>query len=145
MAAPSASLLIQRVDWLPDLGILIRVDTEPVLIWLLDGMPPELERCVLAHELRHAADHFPTDAIPPLLRAWHEEHVDRDAARTLVPAGELAAWLADRTRTGESVSVRDVADQWDVTSRYAALVLADAGVLSWADVPPRAAARLSAA
>ena len=137
MAAPSASLLIQRVDWLPDLGILIRVDARPALVWLLDGMDPILERCVLAHELRHAVDPWPTEAVPPLLRAWHEEHVDRDAARALVPPDELAAWLADQARDDAPVSICNVAERWEVTPRYAALALADAGLLSWADVPAR--------
>lgn len=43
---PPDSIPIQRVDWLPDLGVLIRVDTRPVLVWLLDGMPfgPVTER-----------------------------------------------------------------------------------------------------
>jgi hypothetical protein len=62
MAAPLPfdALPIQRIEWMPDLGLLIRVDNRPALIWLLDGMAPALERCVLAHELRHAADAQPT-------------------------------------------------------------------------------------
>ena len=136
---PPDSLPIQRVEWLPDLGLLIRLDGDPALVWLLDGMPRVLERCVLAHELRHAADPWPVAALPPLLRAWHEEQVDRDAARHLVPAGELAAWLAERVRSGDPVGIDDVAQRWEVTARYAALVLAAAGVVSWADVPARGA------
>lgn len=123
----ATALPIIHVPDLPDKGLLVRVDGIPVLIAVKEGLEERAERCVVAHELRHAEDSFSTEDLPPLMQRRNETRVDRDAAASLLSPAALREWLADRARSDEPITVHEIALEFGVTSRYVELVLAIAG------------------
>jgi hypothetical protein len=94
-------------------------------------LDPELSRrdrrAALAHELVHDERGGVVDApdSPPLwaaVVAREEQRVDKIVATRLVPAAALHAWLARRVTVG-AVSCDEVAEEFDVPDRVAALAL----------------------
>lgn len=95
-------------------------DEQGDVILLEARLSRRARRVVLAHELIHAERGV---AFPHASRATmqaEEERVRREVARRLVPPGRLRAFLSVRGGSG-SVSVGDVADEFDVTDAVAEL------------------------
>ena len=96
-------------------------DRSGAVVMLRRGLTQVERRCALAHELAHVERGGGSEHPDPVVRRREEARVDRIAAARLVPADELAAWLA--RRGDEPTTARDVADEWRVTTEYAALAL----------------------
>lgn len=91
-------------------------------------------KCALAHELIHDELRSSCRAAG-MPEAWdvvvarEETWIDREAARRLVPGGELRAFL--RRQAGHvdpAVTLADIAEHFDVTERYADLAFASFAV-----------------
>ena len=98
-----------------------------VLILVDDRLTGRERRAVVEHELVHVARGGPclADGMPASWDAVYgreEVRVDREVAARLVPAVELAAWLAGRASIGEATTADDIADEWDVPGWLAVLV-----------------------
>lgn len=93
------------------------------VILLDSGLHPVEARAVLAHELEHHT-HGGVDigaCVPHALRRSDERWCDRQAARRLVQADELAAFLAELTAIGGVVTVPAVAERFGVAEWVAAI------------------------
>ena len=84
-------------------------------IVLIDRELSDLDRrAALTHELVHIERGSVPAEAPGWAVAKEERHVDRIAARRLVPAGELRRFVEARTTIGP-VSALDIAEQFDVS------------------------------
>ena len=98
----------------------------------LDDRLDRIERnAVLAHELVHEERGGSIDFVGSApswaaVVAREELWVDREVARRLVPADELASFIARRGSIDEATTVADVAAEFDVPKWVAALALAAA-------------------
>jgi hypothetical protein len=130
-----ADIVVKQTSGLPDAGFLVRINGAPALILVHDELSDVEARCVVAHERRHAEDDWCTSILPERYWERHEERVDRDAAIRLVASTLLRRWI---DALGDAVAtIEDVAVEFGVTPRYAALALAQARIIDWSDVPPR--------
>lgn len=83
------------------------------------GLERRQRAAALAHELVHDEhrDGETACAMPPSWEAVihrHEARIDREVARRLVDAEELAEFVEGRRSVGDPVFARDVADWFDV-------------------------------
>lgn len=81
---------------------------------IVDRSLHRIERnAVLAHELIHdERGHSPSSH--PIEVAKEEERVEREVARRLVPFDELHELVRERASLGESVTVTDIAEVFEV-------------------------------
>jgi hypothetical protein len=111
-------------------GAVYVVDGDRAWIVLADWLTQREKRCALTHELihdelrsscRHAGMPKAWDAVVAREEIW----IDREAARRLVPAAELALFLRRQAGTIDpAVTLHDIAEHFDVTERYADLAFA---------------------
>lgn len=96
-------------------GLIRDAHPPPLRILTLDNRLDRRERrAVLAHELVHDERGLLPRSCPPAIREKDEHAVRAETARRLVPIAELRAFAAARCSTGESVTVDDVAEAFDV-------------------------------
>jgi hypothetical protein len=111
-------------------GAVYVLDGDRAWIVIAGWLSQRERKCALAHELIHDELRSSCRAVE-MPEAWdavvarEETWIDREAARRLVPAGELDLFL--RRHAGHvdpAVTLLDIAEHFDVTERYADLAFA---------------------
>lgn len=101
---------------------------ERSVILIDDRLDQATRRAVLAHELIHEERGGSVD-YPGAHACWgqvvvqEERRVDREVARRLIPAADLAEFVAARLSVSDGVTVREVAEHFGVPQQLVILVI----------------------
>ena len=94
----------------------VAIERDGQLFVVLDSRLDRIgRRSVLEHELQHLDRGLLPVSCPEPIREKDELAVRRQTAKQLVPLTELRAFISRRCSVGEAVTVRCVADHFDVS------------------------------